>query len=88
MATTQKERIIQELVYSASGRFSACETTEDFRDQTRLYTALLTERIADILGMQSERIIGALEQCAADGGDRETIESAIFAIRQELKAMG
>ena len=46
---TATDRIIKELVYSASGRFSACETQQDFVDQQRLYEALLRERVEDIV---------------------------------------
>ena len=52
---TTKERIIKELVYSASGRFSACETQQDFIDHQRLYAALLTERIDELIAAERER---------------------------------
>lgn len=42
------DRIIEELAFSAAGRFSACETQQDFIDQLRLYKALLRERIEEI----------------------------------------
>ena len=45
-----KDKIIHELTYSAAGRFSACETQADYDTQTRLYAALLTERIDDLIG--------------------------------------
>ena len=65
-----KERIIKELVYSASGRFSACETQQDFIDQQRLYEALLTERIDDLL-------------LAAIGEERTRMSEAALAVARE-----
>jgi hypothetical protein len=46
-----KDKIIHELVYSAAGRFSACETQQDFDTQTKLYAALLRERIDDLIAV-------------------------------------
>lgn len=50
-----KERYIRQLVYSASGRFSACETQADFAAQQQLYEALLVERIDELLAAERER---------------------------------
>lgn len=47
------DSIINELVYSASGRFSACETEQDFTEQRRLYEELLRERIREIVEMDA-----------------------------------
>ncbi len=44
-----KAKVIHELTYSAAGRFSACETQQDFDRQTRLYSELLSERIDDLI---------------------------------------
>lgn len=44
-----KAKTIHELTYSAAGRFSACETQQDFDRQTRLYAELLSERIDDLI---------------------------------------
>lgn len=56
-----KERIIKELVYSASGRFSACETQQDFETQQRLYGALLSERIEELLAAERARCLEAID---------------------------
>lgn len=46
------DRIIKSLVYSASGRFSACETKEDFEEQMRLYEELLRERVEELIALR------------------------------------
>jgi len=61
---TLKERIIRSLVYSASGRFSACETEQDFATQQRLYGELLEERIAEVVAAERARVYAALGEQA------------------------
>jgi hypothetical protein len=49
---TTYDRIIRSLVYSASGRFSACEAKEDFEEQQRLYEELLRERVEELVALR------------------------------------
>ena len=70
-----KERIIKELVFSASGRFSACETQQDFIDHQRLYAALLTERIDELLAAERVRCLEAIDGLYHGDAARAAIRS-------------
>lgn len=74
-----KAGIIRSLVFSASSRFSACETQQDFEAQQRLYGELLTERIDELLAAERERC-AAIADHAAGGFEVARVAAAIRAL--------
>lgn len=83
-----KKRTIDELVMSAAGRFSACETQQDFLDQTRLYTELMTERIEELLSSEVERCARVAEEYIdnSEADDSVAISATVRTIASAIRA--